>query len=134
MYYLSRMYRIQLAIVATLFFLCTACRPLNPKTETELYFGLSIPGGGVVADSSWLRFEQEEIVRVFPKGYTVIPANGVWKGPGGRVSENSRVVVALNEMTAPLSARIDSLRERYKADFRQESVMRVDKAVERWDF
>jgi radical SAM superfamily enzyme len=50
------------------------------------------------------------------------------------VSENTRLVVVLHEMTDSLSASIDTLRERYKAAFRQESVMRVDVAVERWDF
>ena len=128
------MYRVQSAWVGALLLLCVACKPQPHNVETSLYFGLSIPDGGVVADSSWLRFEQDEIVRVFPKGFTVIPANGIWKGRYGLVSENTRVVVVLHEMTDSLSASVDTLRERYKAAFRQESVMRVDVAVERWDF
>ena len=128
------MYRIWLVLLATLLIIVTGCKPPHQPVETTLYFGLSIPEGGVVSDSSWLRFEQNEIIRVFPKGFTVIPVNGIWKGRHGLVSENTRVVVVLNDMTDSLSAQIDSVREKYKADFRQESVMRVDQTVERWDF
>ncbi len=112
----------------------TACRIPAKPVETSLYFGLSGPSGGSIPDSTWRRFEGEHVLRVFPDGYTVIDARGAWKGAGGWTSEPTRIVVSLNRMTDALSGRIDSLRERYRAAFSQESVMRVDKHVDRWDY
>jgi len=121
-------------VIGVLSLTIAACHRQSPMVETALYFGLSQTDGDTIADSSWQRFEQEEVIRVFPNGFTVIPANGVWKGKPGMVSEKTRVVVSLNRMEDSLSENIDSLRQRYKSKFRQESVMRVDQEVERWDF
>lgn len=111
----------------------SSCRDQTKKVETTLYFGLSKPDGTLIADSSWRRFEREEILPLFPEGFTVLSAQGVWKGSTGLVEESSRVVVFVHPENELLSDRIDSLRKRYQQQFQQDAVLRTDDDLERLD-
>lgn len=114
--------------------LFAACRDKPRQVETSLYFGFSKADGGEVPDSAWQQFLRSEVLRTFPEGFTVIPSAGMWREGERVMSESSTVIVSLNRMDGLLSKRIDSLRERYKKAFHQQSVMRVDIAVDRWDY
>jgi hypothetical protein len=114
--------------------LLAACRDRPRQVETSLYFGFSKADGSEVPDSAWQQFLHKEAARTFPEGFTVIPAAGMWREGERAISERSAVIVSLNRMDRQLSRRIDSLRERYKKAFDQQSVMRVDIAVDRWDY
>ena len=90
-----------------------------------LYFGRSIPGGGLVADANWKRFEDETIARAFPNGFTVIDAHGSWRGAdGATISEPSIVVAIVHPDDAESDAAIRGIVRRYRDEFHQESVLR----------
>ncbi|MBS1501095.1 MAG: DUF3574 domain-containing protein [Bacteroidetes bacterium] len=103
----------------------------NHMVETDLYFGLSKPGGGMVTGQEWNNFKNDQVWRVLKDGNTIIDATGSWLDPktGKPVTEPSRVVICLHKNNAKISRQIDSLRQKYKTLFNQESVLRVDKKV-----
>ena len=90
-----------------------------------LYFGRSIPGGGVVGDADWQRFENDVIAHAFPNGFTVLDARGSWRGAdGAMISEPSRIVAIVRADDAASDAAIGEIVRRYRADFHQEAVLR----------
>lgn len=110
--------------------LLTGCATRYKAMETDLYFGLSMNNGKIIAEDDWKAFENNYVAPVFPNGFTRINASGVWRGNNGTtISEPSRVIVAINKMSPQLSAAIDSLRRTYQKLFQQEAVLRVDKRV-----
>jgi hypothetical protein len=99
--------------------------------KTELYFGLSRNDSGYVTGSEWQAFEDTVIAVTFPNGSTSFEANGKWMNEYGiAVSEKSKMIVLINELTPELSARIDTVREKYKRYHSQSAVLRVDQKVE----
>ena len=109
--------------------------PGKPMRRTELSFGLARRGGGAVSDEEWRAFLRDEVTPRFPNGLTVLDSRGQWRGPDQKlVEEPSRVVIVLYEPTdETASARIEEIRNLYKARFDQDSVMRAD-SVERLSF
>jgi hypothetical protein len=100
---------------------------LTELVKTELYFGLSKNTGGYVSQEEWDAFEDSVIVKIFSSGSTTLEAKGRWMNENGDViKENSKLVIALNEMTPELSEKIDLIREKYKKSFNQSSVLRID--------
>lgn len=99
--------------------------------KTELYFGLSRNDSGYISLDEWQSFHDTVITQSFQNGSTTMDANGRWLNEYGTViSENSKVVVLINEMNPDISAKIDSLREKYKRYHHQSAVLRVDQKVE----
>jgi hypothetical protein len=96
--------------------------------RTELFFGLSRPDGRPeVTDAEFARFLDEEVTPRFPAGFTVLTARGQWREADGDIAvEPSRVLVILHERTEQADRDIDAIRDRYKARFNQEAVMRTD--------
>ncbi len=95
--------------------------------KTELYFGLAKNTGGYVSQEEWDAFEDSVIVKVFSSGSTTLEGKGRWLNENGDViKENSKLVIAVNEMTPNLSEKINSIREKYKKYFDQSSVLRID--------
>lgn len=93
--------------------------------RTELYFGLRMPGG-TVSEEDWNRFVEKEITPRFP-GLTVINAYGQWRGASGNTeSEPSRLVIIFHTDDSLSNSRLEEIRSRYCAEFRQESVLRAD--------
>lgn len=117
-----------LLIVPFLFF-AAGCSMQKKMVQTELYFGLSQSNGSIIADSAWNIFVQQDVSNVFSKGFTVICSEGKWVDQLHKEmhSEPSRIITSVSTMTKPLSAQIDSLREKYKTLFQQEAVLRIDK-------
>lgn len=109
---------------------CAGVKGLRPAEKTELYFGLSRPGGGLVAEREWQAFLDREITPRFPGGLTVVSAAGQYRGGDGkRISEPSRLVILLHGGTPEEERRLREIVERYKTLFRQESVLRCDQRV-----
>ena len=100
-------------------------------TQTELYFGMSKMHGGEVTEEQWDSFADSVISKVFANGMTIHGVLGQWQDPrtGQRISENTRLVVGVNEMTKELSARIDTVRAKYCRYHDQASVLRIDQRV-----
>lgn len=100
------------------------------QIETDLYFGLAKPGGEITGNE-WQRFNTNYISKIFSEGYTIINTNGYWNDtPGNHLStENSYLLINVHQKDKELSRSIDSLREKYKMQFQQQSVLRVDRKV-----
>jgi hypothetical protein len=101
-------------------------------TREELYFGTEIPGGGTVSDSLWQKFLDEEVTPRFPKGLTVLDASGQYLYENGkRAKEHTKIVILLYKQTDTRNTElIAQVINRYKRQFRQESVLRITNQVE----
>lgn len=100
--------------------------PGRPWVRTELFFGMSRPGGVAVAPAEWQRFLDDEITPRFPDGLTVLDAAGQWRGASGRVtSEPAKVLILFHPPDSGAGARIEAIRERWLKLFGQESVLRA---------
>ena len=90
--------------------------------RTELLFG-----AGSVSSAQWHVFLAREVTPRFPDGLTAIDGYGQWKAPTGRVTaERSRILLLWHAPDAASDAKIDAIRDGYKKQFHQLSVMRVD--------
>jgi len=77
-------------------------------------------------------FLDNEITPRFPDGLTLLKGDGQFRGEDGTiVKEDSFVLILLYpvESFGESSMKIDAIRDLYKTQFQQESVLRVD---ERW--
>ncbi len=121
---LSRVF-LKLLTVSILFYSCNSSR----MTETSLYFGQSIPGGGMVNEKDWNNFKENYIRKVFKEGSTVISVSGNWYDTASHqlITEPNYVVIYYYKKSPQISRQIDSLRYWYKNLFQQQSVLRVDK-------
>lgn len=97
--------------------------------ETNLYFGLSKPNGDSVSIKEWEQFKMEKIARAFPEGSSVLSVSGNWFDPEKKilVTEPSYQVVYFHKKSKEISSKIDSLRNDYKVQFGQQSVLRLDR-------
>jgi len=94
--------------------------------RTELYFGLSTPGGGQITEQQFDEFVAQVITPRFPDGLTIVDAVGQWRDPSGHIShERSKILIVLHEPGTGSAAAIEEIRAQYKSRFNQESVMRV---------
>lgn len=107
-----------------------ACRSgAAPYARLELLFGLGKPGGGEVSEEEWRAFLEAEVTPRFPDGLTVLAAYGQWRDRSGEIArEPSRVLVIWHRRGADSETAIEAIRQAYKTQFGQESVMRVDGA------
>lgn len=104
------------------------CIKGEPMTQTTLYFGLNRPHGPIISATEWQSFVDNDVTSRFKDGLTVIDAKGQWLGNDGTVAkESSKALVLIHK--ADKETAIEILRIRYKQQFAQESVMRVDAAV-----
>lgn len=97
--------------------------------RTDLYMGMSIPGGGIVSDESWELFLNEVVTPLFPGGFTVLGGRGQYREASGTIAkEPSHVLVFLYRRTDRKAAgkKIERIRAEYKKRYAQESVLRVD--------
>jgi hypothetical protein len=96
--------------------------------RSELFFGTA-KVDGTVSDEEFLEFVDRVITPRFPDGLTLLEADGQFRGEDGVIiKEKSFVLILLYplEEFAGSSRRIETIRERYKDQFQQESVLRVD--------
>ncbi len=104
------------------------CIKGEPMTQTTLYFGLNRPHGPIISSTEWQSFVDNDVTSRFKDGLTVIDAKGQWLGNDGTVAkENSKALVLIHK--ADKETTIEAVRTRYKQQFAQESVMRVDATV-----
>ena len=97
--------------------------------RTELYFGRSIPGGGMVSDEQWEQFLAEVVTPRFPDGFTILKGIGQYREKSGKIiSEPSQILVFFysTKTKKESRAKIDEIRTAYVKKFNQESVLRLD--------
>lgn len=98
--------------------------------RTELYFGMRRRDNGVVGLRDWRKFVDSLITPRFPKGFTMIDANGQYQMADGKIkAEMAKVVVLIHDDTSVQSNTIDSIRKEYCTMYDQESVLRVSQYV-----
>ncbi len=139
------------AITTSMLVMLTACRTMpQPLASTPtissatficanderalrrdtLYFGRNRPDnggpdGGTVSDAQWRAFVDDTIVPRFPDGFTVLDAEGYWRGGDGAiVREASKVVIVLHAGEATSLQAIEAIVADYKRLFAQEAVLR----------
>jgi len=96
--------------------------------RTELFFGTAKPNG-VVTDAEFLAFLDREVTPRFPDGLTLLKGDGQFRGESGVIiKEDSFLLILLYPVQSfrQSNRRINAIRELYKAQFQQESVLRVD--------
>jgi hypothetical protein len=106
-----------------------SCRLGEAMVETQLYFGMSKPSGGLVSEREWQAFVAAEVAPRFPEGFSVIDGAGFWRDAKTQktISEKSKVVVRMHGGEA--DGAIGSIVTAYKTKFQQDAVMRVDRPV-----
>lgn len=111
--------------------LLSACATVQPTVSEavladRLFCGLTIPGGGEIAEAEWRAFVAEEVTPRFPDGLTIWRAEGQWRGGDGViVREPSLVIEILHRHDVRIDQKIVEIAEAYRKRFRQESVLRV---------
>jgi Protein of unknown function (DUF3574) len=117
----------------------TATVVLGPQVEpvssqstgfyrTELYFGSEKPDGSEVTEEELERFVDDEVTPRFPDGLTLLSGEGQFRDSSGEIVEEPSYVLILlyPPHDREASDEIEEIREDYKREFEQESVLRVD--------
>jgi hypothetical protein len=103
--------------------------PASASADTvadRLFFGRTIPGGGMVSDSSWAEFLANVVSKAFPQGLTVWRAEGQWLDSHGTLErEQTMVVEVVHPAAQSVDATLQQIADEYKRRFRQDAVMRV---------
>lgn len=105
-----------------------ALRGSTDFVRTELFFGTARPDG-VVSDEEFFEFLDRVITPRFPDGLTLLKGDGQFRNAAGQIiKEDSFVLILLYPLEdfRDSSRRINVIRNRYKDEFQQESVLRVD--------
>ncbi|MCK8566084.1 DUF3574 domain-containing protein [Yersinia ruckeri] len=121
---------VSVANSATVKIVSRACQQGDPMTQTTLYFGLNRPNGPVITAKEWQSFVDNEVTPRFKDGLTVFDAQGQWLGHNGLVAkEKSKALMLIHTNTQESEQAIGTLQGKYKTQFAQESVMRIDHPV-----
>ncbi len=105
----------------------TCPAPVRRMDRLELLFGTSRADGTSVTRAQWQAFLDAEVTPRFPDGFTVLEGPGQWRGGDGRLTrEQAHILVVGHTRNATTEGSIEAIRASYKAQFEQESVMRVN--------
>ena len=98
----------------------------------ELYFGTSMDQGVGVIPDDFEAFLDAEVTPRFPDGLTLLTGLGQWKGPDdvepSKMGSEVLIILYPQESAAESSAKLEEIREAYKAQFNAQSVLRSDTA------
>ncbi|WP_404710709.1 DUF3574 domain-containing protein [Sphingomonas sp. MMS24-J13] len=97
--------------------------------RTTLYFGLGQRLGWISA-RQWRSFLRHEVTVRFPQGFTVLDAQGQWRGESGMIMrERSKVLLIIHRDTPESWNDIHALIALYRARYDQELVLQEDAEV-----
>ena len=95
-----------------------------PMIRSELFFG------GDPTPERWQAFLDSEITPRSPDGLTIVDAYGQWRGGDGKIArERSKDLLVIASDSPDTARKIAAIRDAYKAQFRQESVLFVQTPV-----
>ena len=95
--------------------------------RTELFFGLSRSGGPNITEQEFAGFVDARVTPRFPDGLTLLDGDGQFRGSDGAIiKEGSKLLILLHGGTTAESNNIEAIRDDYKAQFQQQSVLRAD--------
>jgi hypothetical protein len=109
--------------------LCQNIPSSNLSIRTELFFGSQKPDGSEVTDAEFQTFLNSEVTPRFPEGLTLLSGSGQFRNSQNViVKENSKLLILLYpiDKEGTSSKKIEQIRRAYKANFKQESVLRTD--------
>jgi hypothetical protein len=96
-----------------------------PMTRDVIYFGRNRPDGGTVSDAEWEAFMDSVVTPRFPAGFTVVEAEGHWRGESGVIErERTEVVTLLHPGDEASREAVKTLTGEYVRRFHQEAVLR----------
>ena len=99
------------------------CGSATAQRRTTLYFGLS-KQKGVVSELEWQMFLRDEVTTRFPSGLTAWEAEGQWRASDGTIGhERSKVLLLVHPDTPAAKTAVQTVIERYRKGFDQESVL-----------
>jgi Protein of unknown function (DUF3574) len=95
--------------------------------RTELFFGLSRPGG-VITEADFKAFVDASVTPRFPDGLTLLSGIGQFRDASGTtIVEGSKLLILLYPRSdAQAGAKVEAIRSDYRHQFQQESVLRTD--------
>ena len=97
----------------------------NDWIETQLFFGLTRPGGSRISGVDWHDFVDHSITPRFPDGLTIFYGDGQFRGDDGAIHEEPSAILIL--LHAPGDdSKLNEIAEEYDRRFHQESVLRSD--------
>ena len=102
------------------------CTPLfGDAMVTEVYFGLSGPGRRAIPKKDWLAFLKSDVVAAFPDGFTVIPAQGYWRGEGTaqKAQEKSLILKVIHPAGPVALKKLSGIAKSYAKRFEQQAVL-----------
>jgi hypothetical protein len=111
--------------------------PADLFARTELFFGSLKPDGSMVSETEFMGFLNDKITPCFPNGLTLLTGLGQFLNSQGVIQQEvSRLLILLYPVQERQdnNGKIEAIREAYKADFQQESVLRADRCCERVGF
>lgn len=119
----------RLAVFILIAVALTVCPGADAKQvfKVQLFFGLSIPGGGAVSLGEWEKFRDNQIVKAF-EGFDEMDTVGYYKGAPER-SKVLTILVSQDEMHKAVE-----LAKSFATQFHQESVMMLTLPVLSWEF
>jgi Protein of unknown function (DUF3574) len=97
--------------------------------RTELFFGLGNADGSEVSDLEFNQFLTRTITPKFPDGLTLLSGRGQFRSSNGKIikeSSNLLILIYPFDRLIQSSQEIKSIRQIYKREFKQESVLRSD--------
>ena len=90
-----------------------ACQSM---VEAKLFFGLT-------NEAEFARFLDANVTPRFPSGLSVLTADGRWRAPDGRMTqERSKLVIIVSETGPKTLQYLQAIRSEYRAQFNQQSV------------
>ncbi|TAL30063.1 DUF3574 domain-containing protein [Phenylobacterium sp.] len=88
----------------------------------QLFLGAKPPAK--VSDNDIRRFVDAEVTPRFPDGVTVVDGGGQWRGDENRmIREAAKVVMIVLPETGDPAAKVEQVRNAYRARFKQDSVV-----------
>lgn len=96
--------------------------------RTELYFGTNKPNNQPVSEAEFGAFVEKEVSERFPDGLTLLTGYGQFRSAAGAIIREKSFVLILfyPPQQQDANKKIQDIRQTYKAQFEQESVLRVD--------
>jgi hypothetical protein len=103
--------------------------------KTELYFGGTQLGGGLVSDADWSSFLAKVVTPAFPQGLTVYDAYGQIQQANGKIRRQpTRVVVIVHPRQPNREASFSSVIEAYQRQFPGTKAMKLTNGVDQPQF
>jgi hypothetical protein len=90
-----------------------------------IYFGRNRRDGGSVSDAEWEAYLDSVVTPRFPAGFTVVEAEGHWRGESGVIErERTEVLTLLHSGDQTAREAVETLTGEYVRRFHQEAVLR----------